>query len=170
MKTVTLAFYVNSKSFFGKMIQVKQGWLLDLPLRYSRITHVELEFSDGISFSSSEQDWGVRFKKIDYKPENWEFIEIGVTEIEEEIIRKWCESKTKNAYNWWGIFFAMGLNFYSTKQDDYFCSQIVTRALQEIWLCCTISSLFTTPWQLAKYLEEKWYPMIQKTIYDSSKE
>ena len=165
-----IRLYINSKSFFWKLIQVKQGWLLEMSLRYSRITHVEIEFSDGMSFSSSEQDGGVRFKKIEYKPENWEFIEIPVTEVEENKIRKWCESKTNNAYNWWGIFFAMGINFFYTKNDDYFCSQIVTRALQQVWMCADLCSLMTTPGQLAKYLEDQWYPMITKNIYDSSKE
>ena len=158
--------YINSKTFFWHLIRFKQSWLMGLAGRYSRISHVELVDSQWISFSSSEEDGGVRFKKIDFKPENWEFIEIDTTPEEEEKIRKWCESKTQNNYNWWGIFFAMWLGFYTTGEDDYFCSQIVTRALQEIGECCTLSAQMTSPGQLCKYLEERWLMLESKVILE----
>ena len=43
-------------------------------------SHVELVFSDGMAASSSTRDGGVRFKRIDFKPEHWDFIELKVDE------------------------------------------------------------------------------------------
>ena len=163
---IKVCCYINSKSAFGSVIQKKQSWIEWLSWRYSMISHVEILFSNGLSFSSSEEDGGVRFKKIDFKPENWEFIEIDVTPEQEAKIFRWCESKTKNSYNWWGIFFAMWLWFYTTWEDDWFCSQIVTRALQEIWMCCTLSAQMTSPWALVKYLEDQWNLLESKVILE----
>ena len=43
-------------------------------------SHVELVFSDGMSASASPRDGGVRFKRIDFKPEHWDFIDLSVDE------------------------------------------------------------------------------------------
>ncbi len=37
-------------------------------------SHAELVFSDGLSASASWMDGGVRFKRIDYDPERWDFV------------------------------------------------------------------------------------------------
>lgn len=43
-------------------------------------SHVELIFSDGMSASASSRDGGVRFKRIDFNPEHWDFVELKVNE------------------------------------------------------------------------------------------
>ena len=43
-------------------------------------SHVELVFSDGMAASSSTRDGGVRFKRIDFKPDQWDFVELKVDE------------------------------------------------------------------------------------------
>lgn len=41
-------------------------------------SHTEMMFSDGMSASSSYMDGGVRFKKIDYSSDNWDFVYLPV--------------------------------------------------------------------------------------------
>lgn len=162
-----VAFYKNSKSFFWKAIRIKQKYIQKLSWRYSRFSHVELVFSDGMSFSSSEQDHWVRFKKIDFKVENWEFIDLNISIKQEQLIREWCEKKIWSDYNWWWIFFAMIFKFYTTWEDDYFCSQICIRALQVTHICCILAAQMTTPWHFAKYLEDEGYKLEEKVLYET---
>ena len=154
MKTIKIAFYKYSKSFFWKLICWKQD---NLPWRYARYSHTEIVFEDWQSFSSSEQDWWIRFKKIDFKKENWDFIEIKISEIKYNKILDFCKKQDWNEYNWLWIFFAQICNFNKKWNWDWFCSEIVTRALQEWNILCCENSLFTSPWQLAVLLENSWF-------------
>ena len=146
--------YKNSKTLFWRLIHWKQE---KYPWRYNRYTHIELIFEDWQAFSSSELDKWVRFKQIDFKQENWDFIDIEVSEKKYNKVLEFCESKTWNEYNWYGIIFAQIFNLNWKWNEDYFCSEIVTRVLQEIGLFCTESALFVCPARLAQLLEENWY-------------
>ncbi len=154
MKTIKIAFYKHSKSFFWKLICWKQDYM---PWRYARYSHAEIVFEDWQSFSSSEQDWWVRFKKIEFKKDNWDFIEIKISEIKYNKILDFCKKQDWNEYNWLWIFFAQILNFNKKGNWDWFCSEIVTRALQEWNILCTESALFVSPWKLAILLENNWF-------------
>ena len=151
-----IACYKKSKTLFGKLI-VRQQRLYWIPERYARYSHVELVFEDWLSFSSSEVDWGVRFKNIEWKNENWDFIELEVSKNKYRKILEFCKKQEGNRYNKVGIFFAQILNFNRKKHWTWFCSEIVTRALQEAWMLCTITPLFTKPAELACYLENNEY-------------
>lgn len=157
MKKIRVAFYKHSKSLFGWLIRWKQQ--KTLPDRYAIYSHVELIFEEG-SFSSSEEDWGVRFKNIKFKDYNWDYIDIEVTEKQYWKIYNFCEIQAGNWYNWWGIFLAQTLNFNIKGDWDWFCSEICASALQIIHisdLLCLKSALFINPWQLAQLLEKDWY-------------
>lgn len=151
-----IAFYKKSKTLFGRLI-VRQQRLYGIPERYARYSHVELVFEDWLSFSSSEIDWGVRFKKIEWKNENWDFIELEISKSKYRKILKFCMKQEGNGYNKIGIFFAQILNFRKTRKGDWFCSEIVTRALQEAQMLCTLTPLFTKPAELACKLERGEY-------------
>ncbi len=103
-----------------------------IPERYARYSHTEILFSTGECFSSSETDGGCRFKMIAFKEENWDFVEIPTTPEQEEKIMEFCEFQNGNRYNKVGIFFAQILNFNKKKNGTWFCSEITTRAFQEI--------------------------------------
>lgn len=152
-----IAFYKKSKTLFGRLICLKQR-LTGMPERYAQYSHVEIIFSDWIAFSSSEVDGWVRFKEIDWNTENWDFIEINISQKREAKIRNFCNKEIWNRYNKTGIFFAQILNFNKKKHWTWFCSEIVTRALQEASMLCTTDSLFTKPWELAMILE-KYYTL-----------
>jgi len=52
-------------------------------------SHCELIFSDGMAASASWMDGGVRFKRIDFDPEHWDFIDI--PQEKEALARQWFE-------------------------------------------------------------------------------
>ncbi len=161
MKKIKIAFYKNSKSIFGSLIRFKQRYLMNLPKRYARYSHVELIFEDWLFFSSSEEDWWVSFKKINPKSNHWDFLEIEVSNAEYKKILNFCKRNEGNAYNWFWIIFAqiLGLNWFR-KTWDYFCSEIVTKAIQNAWYMCYYDSLFISPGELA-YIMEDWKNIIK---------
>lgn len=155
MKTIKVAFYKHSKSVFGWFIRWKQE--IKYPTRHARYSHVELVFEDWMSFSSSEEDWGVRFKKIKHKKYNWDFIEIEMSDQNYKKVLDFCKRQDWNSYNWIWIFLAQTINFNIKWEWDWFCSEICSRALQEASLLCPESSLFINPAKLAYLLEKKGY-------------
>lgn len=158
MKKIKVALYSHSKSLFWILINWKQG--KKYASRYARYSHTELLFEDWRSFSSSEEDWGVRFKNIKFKNYHWDFVEISVSNEKYENILKFCEKQKWNSYNWKWVFFAQMLNFNIKGIWDWFCSEICTRALQEACLLKWVNSLFTNPAELAELLEKEWYNIL----------
>lgn len=170
---IKIKFYKKSKSIFWKLIRFQQR-LLWIPERYARYSHVEIwlwnklynidDVVDSnyikqywLSFSSSEEDWGCRFKCIKMTKRKWDSCSIDVTSKEYKQIINFCKTQNWNKYWKVAIFFAQILNFNCKREWTWFCSEIVTHALQQTWILCTINSLFTKPWQLALELESKWY-------------
>jgi hypothetical protein len=150
-----IAFYKHSKSIFGKLIRFKQWWIYEN--RYARYSHTELVFQDWLSFSSSEQDNWVRFKQIKFKKANWDFIEIEVSKSKYDKVLKFCRQQEWNRYNWIWIVAWQILHINWKWKNDWFCSEICSRALQEIGMLCPYSSLFIEPAELAELLEENGY-------------
>ena len=155
MKTIRVASYKNWTGFFSRLIQFKQKWINKLPARYCKYSHTELDF--GVeSFSSSELDGGVRFKIIKWKPENWDFISLEITDAQYKTLYKYAQKQDWNSYWWLGIFFAQTFNLNIKGSNTFFCSEIVTKLLQLAHVSdriCFESALFITPWQLLYLLE-----------------
>jgi hypothetical protein len=128
---------------------------MGLPQRYARYSHTEIVFEDWLSFSSSEEDGWVRFKKIKWKPVHWDFLEIEVDEEDYYKMLNFAKKQEGNAYNWFWIFFAqfLWLNWFR-KERDFFCSEIVTKTLQIACYMCFYDSLFISPWKLAYTMED----------------
>ena len=63
-----IAFYKGRKRIFNRLV----SWWTRGP--YS---HCELVLDDGVSISSSFMDNGMRYKRIDFNPDHWDFIDIG---------------------------------------------------------------------------------------------
>lgn len=120
-----IAFYKGHGNWMDFLIRLKTRGM------YS---HTELIFCDGFSFSSSQWDGGTRFKKIKYDDFHWVLIEIPLSNEEEKKIRKFCEQQNNKPYDWKAIILAQIFNFYDQSAGKWFCSEICTKALQQIKL------------------------------------
>ena len=117
-----LAFY---KGVHGNIFD----WLI-LLWTWGKYSHVELVFGDNTSFSSSQWDSGVRFKKINYSHLNrWDFIELPFDADEEEVIKEKCKKLVGKAYDWIGIIFDQFLPLNIHDQDKWWCSEVVANVL-----------------------------------------
>jgi hypothetical protein len=117
-------FYKGKKRLFDRLV----SWWTK-----GDFSHVEIEFSDGYSYSSSVRDGGVRKKKIDYKPEHWEILVIPNTtgmlvKKDEFHIKEFLEVQLGKKYDYFGLF-----GFILPPLDDiperYFCSELIADAL-----------------------------------------
>lgn len=92
----------------------------------SKYSHCELIFSDGMSASSSYMDGGVRFKRIDYDPANWDIITLP-SHLEAKA-REWFVAHDGNPYDLWGnVHFV--LSPVKHKSSAWFCSEAAAAAL-----------------------------------------
>jgi hypothetical protein len=119
-----VAFYKGRKRLFNKLV----SWWTRGP--YS---HCELVFSDGQSASSSFMDGGVRYKRILYNHDHWDFIELG-PEFDEQKAREWFDEHLGNGYDVAGIIGFVNPRISQDKQKE-FCIEAVLSALEftESW-------------------------------------
>jgi len=121
MSKFQIAFYKGTHAGLAGVYNRLVRWRGNGP--YS---HVEVIFSDGMSASSSFMDKGVRFKKIDYDPKNWDILDLPAHW--EADARAWFEKNKGAKYDVMGnVFLAVG--FFSDSADKYFCSEAVAAAL-----------------------------------------
>lgn len=90
-------------------------------------SHVELVLSSGMSWSSSFEDKGVRWKWINYDPARWDFIPL--PDHLERYAQAWFEAHEGAKYDVLGnVRFV--LPFLPDGGARYFCSEAVAAALQ----------------------------------------
>lgn len=107
-------------------------------------------------FSSSERDWGTRFKFIEDSKDNWKYYEFEVTKEEYLKVLDYCISQNKNAYWWLSIIFTQALKtLWFVDRTSPFCSQIVVQAMQRIWFFCWENSIEINPGKLSLLIESK---------------
>ena len=160
MRIIKIAFYKHSESFFWWIIRWKQSF--NYQNKYSKYSHVEIVFDDWLSFSSSERDWWVRFKKIKFKKYHWDFVDVHVTNTEYNKIITFCHKHKWDSYNWLWILLSQALNFNLRSKKHWFCSEIVARALQEINSIWPFTTAFVHPARLACILNNKNFKINEK--------
>lgn len=126
-------FKRKTTSFFGKVIMLCRG----------PHCHVELQFSDGMFFSSREEEDGPSFKaQVDMEPGEYDCIPIRCTPEQEKIVRAQAELiaaggvfLVKPKYGWTFIFTAY-LPIPLLVEDDHvwICSEAVAACIQSIGL------------------------------------
>lgn len=124
-----LAFYKGRRGGFAGLFDAAVRWWTRGP--YS---HVELVFDDHLSASASTRDGGVRFKRIDFHPDRWDFVEIGG---DWQAALAWFEAHKGQGYDYAGLFGFVwrpgnGVN------RRWFCSEAVAAALgiRDPWRFC----------------------------------
>lgn len=108
-----IAFYKGRKRIFNRLV----SWWTRGP--YS---HCELVLDDGLSVSASFMDGGMRYKRIEFNPDHWDFIEIGAeTPVIRERITKLLTPKPRK----YDILGLAGFVFrrISDDKDKMFCSE-----------------------------------------------
>ena len=115
----------------------KTGFLCSKPSNWgkkdTKYWDIEKLHQNRIFFSSSETDGGCRFKNIIPKSGHWDFEEIEISEESFQKILAKAISLNGKKYSKWGIIFAQALNLNHSDSDRYFCSQVVSILLHEIY-------------------------------------
>lgn len=96
----------------------------------SRHSHGELVFSDGMSASSSFQDRGVRFKKINYEGDDkWDLVPLPwVSKKDEAVARQWFVEHEGQPYdNRGNVGFVIG--WVKNSEGCWFCTEAMAEAL-----------------------------------------
>lgn len=113
-------------------------------------SHCELVFSDDLSASASYTDGGVRFKRIDYDPAHWDFLDL--PDELEGYARDWFEFNVGAPYDLMGnVRFV--LPWLADSDKGWFCSEAVAAALRlkEPWrfgpngLAAVLLSMYPQP-------------------------
>lgn len=115
------AFYKSTRPGLAGMYNRLVRWWE--PGIYS---HCELIFSDGMAASSSYADGGVRFKRIDFHPNNWDFIDL--PGHLEPAARAWFEKHEGEKYDLRGNL-RFALDFVHDDPNRAFCSKALGAAL-----------------------------------------
>ena len=116
-----LAFYKGTRKGLQGVYSRLTRWVDSGP--YS---HCELVFSDGLSASASFIDGGVRFKRIDYKEDNWDFVELP-SYLEEQALQ-WFKEHEGCKYDILGNL-RFGFFFIKDSRNKFFCSEAIAEAI-----------------------------------------
>lgn len=131
-----IAFYKGSGDYIDAMIR----WWTKSP--YS---HSEIVFSDGMWFSASYRDDGVRFKKIEPKDGNWDYVTL---DADESAVRSWCQ-RQHGGYDFVAIMLLVAkVPMIRPDRKRWFCSEICTAALRKVGLVVDCKPAKVTPGQL----------------------
>lgn len=121
---IWLAFYKGHGRLTDRLIR----WASQSPF-----SHVELVLEGHAcentlnAISASGRDGGVRVKAIAFHPDRWVFVPV-----------PWADRQSANAramatvgagYDWTALFLAQVLHLRRTRQDLWFCSELVAHAL-----------------------------------------
>ncbi len=162
MGRVRLAFYKASGGLGDKIIR---WWTA------KEFSHVELVFPPngpefivptGTAFSASVVDQGVRFKEIDFKPENWTFVDVvPALSFDERIsLWEWCAKRVVENRGY-ALLDLVKFVLPAWPQDwrQYFCSEVCIAALQHVGRFPNIDPSGMSPgelWEIASCLEATW--------------
>jgi len=109
-----LAFYKGTGTFYDKLIRL---------VTFSKYSHCELVIN-GVSYSSSPRDGGVRLKIIPFD-DQWDIIEIvgdGVKAI------NFFNKNVGKKYDLWGAVKTV-IPFVQNNSDKWFCSELIAAML-----------------------------------------
>ena len=132
-------------------------------LRSNPYTHSEIEFSDGISFSSTMQDkvGGTRFKDIDYTkhPERWDSVDIPVSVKNEKALYRVAVSMVGMKYDLLGLLsFATPFSIIVPNANKVWCSEACGYLIKLVYDGLDIVPDKTHPTRLHEASQEYFCP------------
>lgn len=117
MANMKLAMYKGKGKLFDGLIRL---------VTFSKYSHCELVI-DGICYSSSPRDRGVRMKYI-YLNENWDVFDIPSTYDQVYALNVFAKHAGK-PYDWFGAITSV-LPFHIDGNDRFFCSELCAAMLK----------------------------------------
>lgn len=96
------------------------------------VSHAEIMFSDGVC-GTAQPNGGVVLHRIDFRPEDWVVLDLPCTPIQEEIVRFFFLREAGCPFDWSGIIFSQILGWNWQSKEKYFCSEVCTAALKQIY-------------------------------------
>lgn len=115
-----IAFYKGPASG----LKNKLGRLLVCIGTWSKYSHCELVIN-GMCYSASARDGGVRSKAIDLASGHWDVVEVSGDAMRALM---WFQAHQGQAYDWWGVL-RFALPFLRQRPGKWFCSEAVAEAL-----------------------------------------
>jgi hypothetical protein len=144
-----------------KVAFLKGTGIVDMAIRlftFSKYSHCELLFNDSVWFGNNPNgnlQTGFRRRIMIDIDKYWDFVEIKMTEDEENRIKKFCESERDCNYDWKGIFLSQIFPLNKENPDKWFCSEICTAALQVIGYLPGIKPCQISPGKLYSLIKPK---------------
>jgi len=132
---IKVAFYKGKGNWKNKVIR----WWTKSPF-----SHVELVLPDEktwISISPFLTSKVAARNKEQVTLDNWQFVEIQVTEQQVEVIKEFYEFTEGCGYDWIGMLFSQFLPFHIKRRNKWYCSEWIAYALR---ISCVID------WRLIK--------------------
>ena len=111
-----LALYKGKGNFYDVLVRAAT---------LSKYSHVELVIN-GVCYTSSPRDNGVRSKVIDLHSGNWDVYPI---EGDAQYALDFFEKEMGKPYDWLGAIKSV-VPFFPNRKEKWFCSEIVAAALQ----------------------------------------
>ncbi len=144
LQVVKVAFYKNYKdTVYDRLISL---WTK------SKYTHVEL-IVEGVWYSASPRDGGVRSKGITANLEHWDCVEIALHPYDVEKIVDFFNREQGKKYDWCGIVCSQVIPMKIHHPSKWFCSEIVSHALKLAGVRLSKDNQTYTPISLFNELE-----------------
>ena len=94
---------------------------------WSKYSHAELVI-DGICYSSSTRDGGVRSKRIDLSSGRWDVVEMPLDRFREDDALSWFLINNGDKYDWAGVW-RFVFPFLPQSEKRWFCFEAIGSAL-----------------------------------------
>jgi uncharacterized protein YycO len=146
VKTVKIAFYKGKGNWLDRLIRL---------VTRSKYSHLEFIY-EGISYSSSSRDGGVRSKKINFKESNWDIYSFksNDTLINSAII--WAKTQEGRPYDYWGAVGTV-IKFIKGAKNKWFCSEFIAQMMR-------LSNVYPHPSRLDRFVTpEKIYEFVKRS-------
>jgi len=122
---ISIAFYKGKGDWTDKLIR----WWTKSP--YSHVELVIGDPKDGDWISTSPRTMRLEKRHINYKPENWDVIQINeeICDLNVYRVQKLYIKYKLVSYDWFGIFFSQIIPLNKDNKNKLFCSEWVMTCL-----------------------------------------
>jgi hypothetical protein len=144
---IKVAFRKKGGSWFSWLIRAYTG---------GPLSHSEILFPDGRSFSSDESDGGTKWRTRDMTATEWDFLTVPCTEEQVQRVVEFCNGEDGCEYDKTGIAFSflpIALGYQSSSR--WFCSEICVAALQQVGFMTGYTPSRISPNKLYKILKKE---------------